>query len=87
MGYSNKIKLTKCIGSCGCYYCGKNIKLKEKYLLIYRNAWRGLTRTNVCLLCLENLYKTINQNELKKIKKVVRKKQRENKLRNIENAI
>lgn len=55
--------------SCGCEYCGKNIPRGRSYFVQYKNAVRGTARINVCIMCIEKLYKMISKKELRIAKK------------------
>ena len=56
------------IESCWCYFCSKLIKKREQRLTLYKIAWKGTTRNNICLVCLNDLNKEINKSELRKLK-------------------
>ena len=58
-------------------------KNPEPYLYIWRNAWRGSTRANICIVCIEKVYKEINKKKLKEVKKEYRKWKKEEKLRRV----
>lgn len=45
-----------CDWGCGCEFCGKSIKKGDKYLQIYKSAWKGTTRVNICKSCILRLF-------------------------------
>ena len=48
--------LNKCFASCWCYSCKRNIKKNELLLEIYKSAWKGTTRINICRECLIKIF-------------------------------
>jgi hypothetical protein len=54
---------------CWCDFCGKTIQKKEHYIKINKAAWKGVSRINICLLCLDSIKFLIPKNELKGIRK------------------
>jgi len=48
--------LIECEAKCWCGFCGKCIQVRERYLNIWKNAWRGSTRTNICQFCLLKIF-------------------------------
>jgi len=63
-----KKELIKCNAVCWCEFCGKKINKEEPYLYLWKNAWRGSTRFNICILCLNELSKYIPKDKLKELK-------------------
>jgi len=53
---NNKKLLQICNYPCWCEFCGKKIDKEERYLNIYKNAWKGTTRINICKFCILQLF-------------------------------
>lgn len=45
-----------CDWKCSCKFCGRNIGKGERYLNIYKNAWKGFTRINICQFCILRIF-------------------------------
>jgi len=73
-----EIKLTNCTAKCWCDYCARGIQKDESYLDIRKSAWRGRTRTNICVICLSKI-----QIDKKKVRLMIEKE----KLNKTERAI
>ena len=41
-----------CENKCWCEFCKRAIEKGEKYLVIFKSARKGVTRTNICKDCL-----------------------------------
>jgi len=56
--------------TCWCEFCKQAIKPKENFLLIYKTGYKAVSpsRINICIVCLENLYKSVSRKELKEVK-------------------
>ena len=65
--------LIVCQHKCGCEYCNKTIERGEKFCMIWKNAWKGATRTNICKDCLIRMFIELNakNKEVSNIKKEV----------------
>lgn len=63
--------LGECNNRCWCEKCGRAIEKGEKFLIIFKNARRGTTRTNICKDCLIRMFIELNikNKEFTKIKK------------------
>jgi len=59
--------LIKCEYRCWCEYCGEEIEKGEKYLVNYKSAQKGVTRTNICLVCLNKINNEIKKKDVTKI--------------------
>ena len=63
--------LIKCENKCWCEFCKKGIPRDEKYLVIWKTARKGMTRTNICKDCLVRTFIELNvkNKEVSNIKK------------------
>ena len=48
--------LNKCFASCWCFFCERNIKKNELLMEIYKGAWKGTARINICRECLIKIF-------------------------------
>lgn len=62
-----KLKLQVCESSCWCEFCARTIHKGDNYFRINKSAWKGTTRINICLPCLDFLCSLIDKKELKKL--------------------
>lgn len=63
--------LNICEYSCQCEFCGKKIGKGERFLFIWKNAWKGSTRTNICQFCILRIFIELapDKKEINKIRK------------------
>ena len=68
---ANRKLLTTAQNKCWCYFCGKPINKGEKYLNIWKSAWKGSVRINICKDCLTKIFVElgVKNKELSRIKK------------------
>ena len=59
----------KCSAKCWCNFCGKPIEREDLLCEIYRTARRGMTRTNICPVCIKDMAKQITKGMIIKINK------------------
>ena len=45
---------------CWCEFCKEEIKKGEPLLVIWKNAWKGSTRTNTCKNCIVKMFLELN---------------------------
>jgi len=60
-----------CSYTCGCEFCNEKIRKGEKYLHIWKNAWKGFTRTNICKSCILKIFLELapSKNEVNTLRK------------------
>ena len=65
----NKIT-RKCLNKCWCSICSNPIERLDDMILKHKRGWKavGLSRFNICPLCIEKAFKELNKKQLKKIK-------------------
>ncbi|KKL16114.1 hypothetical protein LCGC14_2498800 [marine sediment metagenome] len=80
MEVENNKFLMICDYTCSCEFCGEKIRKGERYLHIWKNAWKGATRTNICKSCILKIFV-----ELAPDKKEVENIRKELILNNLEN--
>lgn len=63
--------LNICENTCWCEFCDKKIGKGERFLFVWKNAWKGFTRTNICQFCLLKIFIELapDKEAISKIKK------------------
>lgn len=52
--------IIECLNKCWCEFCSKEIIKEEKCLILYKQARKGVTRTNICKICIVKLFLELN---------------------------
>jgi len=62
-----------CLNTCWCNICNRQIKKGEKFLLIFKNAWKGGVRVNICKDCIIQMFieSEVTDDELKKAQREI----------------
>ena len=63
------LQFTKCIKRRYCNYCNHAIMKGEDFLLIECSKEWCTNYTNICIICLENLFRSVDRKEYRKVGK------------------